>query len=401
MENSVCLYGSEKRETDRIGGITKEKRVATNKNNNNFSKKGGEAGKRRKPRKNQKADRRKEGPSSETVDETSKGEVQTTLSGGSSLIFDMARRMMVWQEINVYTDSSESTARKQPQQQQQSANVKPRILPRWHPHGGVSDINPSFRLSSPVMNNRGYAGVLRRNSRKRNKPSLWRYALRTYDKMRTLEEQEQTASNTNKKISIQRSTIHHTSALVACSKLGQWKEALRIYNEVLSQHQTTKTSVEITEHMIHAIIRSCVRAAKLQFKQKSPHCHDPLDAARTILSSMTEKHNILVTSVHVNPLAAAYVYIQMPEQANDLIDKYLHHPVGNADQYDDVNDALGTFHVEDIQARDSGTYNIQISHAISQSDWDAALEQLYNMNQVGLHPSKKQLNSWSELHHYN
>ena len=403
IENSVCLYnGIDKRENDKSvnGGMTKRKRVANNKKE--WSKKGGDSEKRRKSRKNEKSDRRKEGPSSDTTVESGEGEVQRTLSGGPSLIFDMARRMMVWQEIHVFTDSSESTARKQPQQQQQqSPNVKPRVLPRWHPHGGVSDINPSFRLSSPVMNNRGYAGVLRRNSRKRNKPSLWRYALRSYDKMRTLEDQEQTAPNTNKKISIQRTTIHHTSALVACSKLGQWKEALRIYNELLAQQQTTNTSVEITEHMIHAIIRSCVRAAKLLFKQKSPHSHEPLDAARTILSSMTEKHNVLVTSVHVNPLAAAYFYIQMPEQANDLIDKYLHHPVGNADQYDHVNDALGTFHVEDIQARDLGTYNIQISHAISQSDWNTALDQLYNMNKVGLHPSKKQLNSWSELHHYN
>uniref|UniRef100_A0A7S2S7H3 Pentacotripeptide-repeat region of PRORP domain-containing protein n=1 Tax=Eucampia antarctica TaxID=49252 RepID=A0A7S2S7H3_9STRA len=315
---------------------------------------------------------------------------QTTLPGGSSLIFGMARRMLVWQGQNVYNDSTKQSTRTQ---QQSSGNkIKPRVLPRWHPHAGISDINPSFRLSSPVMNNRGYAGVLRRNSRKRNKPSLYRYALRTYDKMRQLE------TENKGKLSIQRSSTHHLSALVACSKLGQWKESLRIYNEIIQSSKDGKKS--ISESMIHAIIRCCVRSSKILYRQKSPQYQEPLDAARDILACMTEKYDILVTSVHVNPLAAAYMYVQLPQQAIDVIESHLHHPVSNTNQYE-VNESIDIFQIEDFQARDVGTYNIQICHAVSESNWEGAIQQLYQMNEVGLNPSTKQLNKWSDIHHYN
>ena len=37
------------------------------------------------------------------------------------------------------------------------------------------------------MTSAGYLGILRRNSRKKNKPSMWKHCLRVYNKMAELE----------------------------------------------------------------------------------------------------------------------------------------------------------------------------------------------------------------------
>jgi hypothetical protein len=90
---------------------------------------------------------------------------------------------------------------------------KPKFLPRWHPHSGISDANPNFRNQSPAMNNQGFAKSIWRNVRKRNKPTLWRNALRTYDRMAILEDDL---------LKIQRSNTHHEGAMLAWAKLGSW-----------------------------------------------------------------------------------------------------------------------------------------------------------------------------------
>ena len=110
---------------------------------------------------------------------------QTTLSGGSSLIFEMARRMLVWDdelyESGMLNDagSRDGEGASSPSiPTTQSPSALPPIpspasssLPRWRPSAirqqSISNSNPSFRTSAPVMTNAGYAGILRRNSRKR------------------------------------------------------------------------------------------------------------------------------------------------------------------------------------------------------------------------------------------
>lgn len=181
-----------------------------------------------------------------------------------------------------------------------------KILPRWHPHNGISDINPHFRTQAPVMNNQGFAKSIWRNVRKRQKPSLWRHALRTYDRMLELEypllAPSTSSSNTSPKetttsppsnypssVKIQPTNIHHEGAMVACAKLGLWERALQIYHHVYEQEVDykqyqvqlrnkklnllspstknperirQKRRVFITDNMILSLIRACVRASK-------------------------------------------------------------------------------------------------------------------------------------------
>jgi hypothetical protein len=232
--------------------------------------------------------------------------LQKTLTGGPSLVFEMARRMLVWDEDKIMNDSSTS-------QQQQPAKKRARtVLPRWHPHSGISDVNPSFRSSPPVMNNAGYAGVIRRNSRKRGKPGMWRHSLRMYQSMRASElqlAQNTTSTQSRKRLIIQRSNIHFEGALVSCSKLGLWKKAMQIYHEVegksdledgraeiRQQRSRGKFHVAVTDTMIQSLVSACVKASRRKRRQTMEtrdgpmftidERREPLDAVRQVLFEM-------------------------------------------------------------------------------------------------------------------
>lgn len=119
-------------------------------------------------------------------------DLQETLRGGPSLIFAMARRMLVWDDES-YVGQNDTYRPSDPRRQAPAGPTKaapivdagasaaaapppkrgprPPVLPRWHPHPGTSDVNPSFRQSAPVMNNAGYLGAIRRNAQKRSKPA--------------------------------------------------------------------------------------------------------------------------------------------------------------------------------------------------------------------------------------
>lgn len=180
-----------------------------------------------------------------------------TIGGGSATIFEMARRMLVWDQPN---GGSENGNFKE---------AKDGVLPRWHPHSGISDVNPSFRTKAPVMNNQGYAGTIWRNVRKRNKPSLWRHALRTYDQM------EGAGESTSGVLRIERSTVHHEGALLACAKLGLWKKSLDVFQAVES----------VTDNMLLSVVKACVRASKKLRREETTleERRAPLDAAVKII----------------------------------------------------------------------------------------------------------------------
>ena len=201
------------------------------------------------------------------VDDDDDKPLVKTLGGGSSLIFEMARRMLVWDD--------------------ETSSKKPSVLPRWHPHAGISDHNPSFRTQSPLMNNQGYAGTIWRNVRKRDKPSLWRYALRTYNRMKDLE-------GTSSPLNIERSNVHHEGALLACAKLGLWQEALQIYEHVEETATTNQTVVAttrrrkavcVTDNMLLSLVSACVHGSrKLDGAETSlEERRAPLDAAVNVL----------------------------------------------------------------------------------------------------------------------
>ena len=193
---------------------------------------------------------------------------QKTLGGGEGLIFAMARRMLVWEE------------------KEENKKPKPVVLPRWHPHSGISDVNPSFRTQAPIMNNQGYAGIIWRNVRKRDKPSLWRHALRTYERMKGLEQSQKNGAA----LKIQRCTIHYEGALLACAKLALWQEALQIYkeateSEIKTVNQRASLRVQITDNMVMSLISACVRGCKKMNGGEATvkERRVPLDAVRDVL----------------------------------------------------------------------------------------------------------------------
>lgn len=254
------------------------------------------------------------------------------------------------------------------------------------------------------MTSAGYLGILRRNSRKKNKPSMWKHCLRVYNKMAELESiageastnggggtmslytnmeegivkdgsipgvgsylgslslppqspssYEQVVSTSasgnvavvsdgpnRKKKRIRRTTSHHEAALVAASKLGMWEEALRIYRNVEQQQQQQGGGV--TDNMILSVVGACVRRSSIKYAtisdgksnvngrddNRGPLCtltveerRRPLDAARRILLSIEEWHDIPLVARHVNPLASAYNRLGLHNDASSLINNNL------------------------------------------------------------------------------
>lgn len=93
--------------------------------------------------------------------DSSEPKLMTTLAGGTSLMFEMiAKRMLNWgNEARPFSSTEEmvppSTETRKGQNSLAEANSQ--VLPRWHPHNGISDANPNFRNQAPVMNNQGKA----------------------------------------------------------------------------------------------------------------------------------------------------------------------------------------------------------------------------------------------------
>ncbi len=241
---------------------------------------------------------------------------QTTLSGGTPLIFDMARRMLVWddelyQGLNDASLSSEASSSTAPTQAAAANAAAVAALPRWRPKSitqqSISNANPSFRTSSPIMTNAGYASILKRNSRKKNKPSMWRHCLRVYDRMGEIEKEGRKVDKRGKKIKVKRTISHHESALVACSKLGLFERALSIYHRVekaslaldaagasnADSGTLRSKKIRITDNMVLSVIKASVKASRIKKTTTNPPSY--LDASNDV-----ELSNVLEDSVKTN-----------------------------------------------------------------------------------------------------
>ena len=336
--------------------------------------------------------------------------VVKTIGGGPSMIFAMARRM--WE-----SGESGTTAG----------------LPRWRPtltqNSGISNFNPSFRTSSPLMNNNGYAGTIWRNARKRKKPSLWRYALRTYDRMDgSLEEEGQSASpvsannsplqetaNTEEATVVERLNIHHQGALLAVAKLGLWEKAIEIYTAVEMEQEKRmirkgmtrsklgeknlqksirKLPLHVTDDMVVSMIYACVRACRKMssLDQSLEERRKPLDAACDILQTVEDKHGINLETRHYNPLAAAYQKLQLREEAERLISMLKDRRIGP-----EPEEGSQPFNINDVGTKDKGSYTLLVSGAVLEEDWTGAIAALRNMTDAGLYPNQRHLNAWTEV----
>jgi hypothetical protein len=329
------------------------------------------------------------------------------LGGGTAMIFEMARKCML--------DFTNDVGAEEPK----TTKATRKVLPRWHPHKGISDANPRFRTHAPVMNNQGFARNIWRNLRKRNKPSLWRHALRNYDRMATLEQEEQN------QLKIQRSNIHHEGAMLACAKLGLWQRAFEIYHYVHGQELVQQTyqkqlqqqqlglsspstqnpqsvrqrrTVFVSDNMILSLVRACVRASK-QTSPSSPELslasarRVPLDAALEILSVLKQTHSIPLVSRHVNPVAAAYQALGYREEGRTILQTLLEDRIIG----DEPENGMDILNVHDICSKDKGSYSLLVQGAVASEAWADAVEALGEMTDAGLFPNSRHLNAWTEI----
>jgi len=323
-----------------------------------------------------------------------------TLPGGQSLLFKMVRKLWHMSEFNDYEYEYDGGGL--PRNQRPSSVSSGPIgvatssaavgsilsstddndafgdLPRWRPFGGVSPkANDQFRLAAPKMTTEGYYNIIRRNSRKKGrKASLWRYALRTYDKCVTLEREEMEATNSKdshnnsnmmKPIGFKLVNGHHEAALVACAKLGDWIKAIEVVKHVqqtqkneeeaeaafLLNSTTTqdcptsptslklkqakairkKAQVQLTGHMLHSLVRSCIRASLTRSKTDSStgatqiilleERRQPIDAACEFIRGLDPSVLVEIDPNHINPLAAAYQEMGLLKECENLICEFL------------------------------------------------------------------------------
>merc|ERR1711957_419771 len=131
-----------------------------------------------------------------------------------------------------------------------------------------------------------------------------------YDKMKAEELEQQRLININQNqppstATILRTTEHFEAACVACAKLGLWREALGIYNEVVEiEANGNRKDVSVTENLVLSLIGSCVRAARMRRKQKftEEDQRKSLDAVREILEGLEQNHGLGLESRYINPL---------------------------------------------------------------------------------------------------
>lgn len=332
------------------------------------------------------------------------------------MIFKMARSLLLWEA----DDASKNTNNQSNNQNTIVVQTTVDGAPRWHPTNGISDNNPQFRTQSPVMNQQGYAGSIWRNVRKRSKPSMWKYALRTYDRMAqgTVETDSNSSSAT---IRIPRTNIHHEGALLACAKLGQWERAVEIYEAVQlvesqararlatnkdtvsvstkkrEEQQKASFPVHVSDNMVLSVVRACVRAVRLYrgptTAKNLAERRTPLDKARCILLEIGDRHKLPLVARHLNPLVSAYQSLGLVPEASELLQTCLtDRTIGPESE-----NGEDPFNVHDLLAKDKASYSLLVRGAVSSNDWVGAVDALRDMTEAGVYPTTRHVNEWTEV----
>jgi hypothetical protein len=304
-----------------------------------------------------------------------------TLQGGPSLIFAMAKRM--W-DPKFAADGSES----------------PNM-----------DSNPDNggRVWSVTASRQEYATIIWKNARKGNKPGMWRYAVRTFDRM--MEDEKLVL------------TTHYEGALTACAKLGMWEHAFGIYHKAVDREATLRNklsaaskakprlAVRVNDNMIMSLLGACVRASRQRKIMQAPDDTDeavsgssrtrmvqeqqriPLDAMVEVLQDMEARHGLTLTARHLNPVAAAYLSLGLVSDAASLLQSNL----ADRTTGPEAEDGEARFNVNDLTAKDKGSYSLLVQGAVSDADWAGAVDALKDMTEAGLYPVSRHLNTWTEV----
>ena len=398
--------------------------------------------------------------------------VVRTLGGGTALIFQMARQLFATSDPELPSPLPQAQTRTTPLPPPQPQSQL--LLPRWHPTMGISDDNPQFRTSSPRMNHQGYAGTIWRNVRK-HRPSLWRYALRTYDRMAgppmtgtdtdTTESGTSstppTTASTSSLWRVERTNVHHEGALLACAKLGLWRRALEIYDDVAQQQRdrraedstpittTMSTSratpprgesalsrtrpprrrgsiknsnnpalrsassssldgdVSVTENMLLSVVRACVRASSRREAGGGSGSPESAESQQQQRRAPLDAASELLRRAHDHP--DDHTFPLVARHVNPVAAAYLNLGLSNEattlltdllrerTRGPEGEDGADPFNVHDLQARDKASYALLVRERVSRQDWPGAIDALKTMTESGLYPATRHLNAWTEI----
>lgn len=276
------------------------------------------------PSRKQQVIKRKQGEAASASMDLPSQPVVTTFDGGANLLFRMVR--------------------------QQTA-------PRWHPNTSSSNQPKAYAPPVAPLEARAAAVTIWKNARKRNKPSLWRYAIRTFERLSE-------AQTTN---------VHYEGALVAAAKLGWSEKAFAMYRIVQQRHDTTNSVVRVTDNMMLSLVKACVRDA-LTTQDRSI-----LD---TVVSQVLRSDDS-TTAAHWNPVASAYRKLGCHETAREILASL---PAPHE-----------RFNVQDVHAKDAASYAIAVSTSVADGDFGQAVGDLRAMTELGLYPKGRHLGEWAEL----
>jgi hypothetical protein len=341
------------------------------------------------PSKKQQVYKRRQGEAASAAMDLPLQPVVTTLKGGSDLLFRMVRQ--------------------QQQQQQQQQQGIASAVPRWQPPGSgststsatstASAASPAIPQRQPLSRSsstskslppvllplqaRAAAATIWKNARQRNKPSLWRYAIRTYDRLPP-------SQTTN---------VHYEGCLVAAAKLGWSEKALSVYETVRArqqqqqqqqqqassppQQQLRRSTIHLTDHMMLSLVKACVGDA---VRTKNTAI---LDAVVEILEQRQEDfEQPTTTAAHWNPVAAAYRKLSHHDTARAILD------VLPAPRFDG---GARRFHLQHVYAKDKGSYAINVSTSVARGDFGRAVLDLKDMTELGMYPETRHLDEWAAL----
>ena len=355
--------------------------------------------------------------------------VVKTIGGGTSMIFAMARRMWEQEKVDATEQNEKERSHSPPQQQKRNNGAATGAgagaatgaatgwFPRWRPTStqlsGISNFNPDFRTQAPEMNSQAFAGTIWRNVRKRNKPSLWRYALRTYDRMGNAPTVYSKRKHTSQQLQqhyVERTNEHYHGALLAAAKLGLWEKAFEIFREVEQRQQGSnrkpyasgvvggnkhsQQSIYVTDDMVVSLIYACVRASRSMSSTRVSLAarRRPLDEACKVLDKITTDHGINIETRHCNPIAAAYLHLSLRNEAEGLVSRLKDRKIGP-----EPEDGVQIFNINDMGTKDKGSYTLLVSGAVQEEDWASAVDALRNMTDAGLYPNQRHLHAWNEV----
>ena len=204
------------------------------------------------------------------------------------------------------------------------------------------------------------------------------------------------------------------SVISACVKGSKVKRTLSVAPATERESNTTNTSPS----------RPMIRLLTIDERRK------PLDTAKSIILTMEPKHDIPLVSRHINPLASAYNNLGLRAEASKLINDHLNDRspppppakvIRKNNQYwkakkqdaqdpgfelafsdDELEDDEDGYeqqqlNIHQLKSKDRASYSLLVQSKASEGDWVGAVQELQRMNDAGLQPNSRNLNSWNEL----